>query len=230
MSPAKQAPPVLTIGDVINAAAAKHGVDLVLAQATAWVESGLNPHAIGDDDTSFGLYQLHEGGELDNLSVDQAFEPSLNADVALSQFAATHAATGLEGGALAAAAQRPADPKAYATMIDHIIAQINNGTDDQIQAALDVPYNPSAPYPQPPTPSPSPQGDTVPTVKQGSKGLPVEIAQRLLVAGQGDGHVGAVDGIFGPKTLDGVKAWQAAHGLGVDGIVGPLTWGSLAKG
>ena len=40
---------------------------------------------------------------------------------------------------------------------------------------------------------------------------------------------GATDGIFGKKTQSGVKAFQAAHGLVVDGIVGVKTRDALAK-
>jgi hypothetical protein len=39
-----------------------------------------------------------------------------------------------------------------------------------------------------------------------------------------------VDGIFGPKTRGAVVAYQGGHGLSPDGIVGPLTWGSLDAG
>jgi len=38
---------------------------------------------------------------------------------------------------------------------------------------------------------------------------------------------GKADGIFGPKTCAGVKAFQSAHNLEVDGIVGPKTRGAL---
>ena len=38
---------------------------------------------------------------------------------------------------------------------------------------------------------------------------------------------GSVDGIFGSKTKAAVLAFQKANGLGVDGIVGPLTWAKL---
>jgi peptidoglycan hydrolase-like protein with peptidoglycan-binding domain len=61
-----------------------------------------------------------------------------------------------------------------------------------------------------------------PTIRSGSRGLPVRRAQsRLSLAGF---DTGGVDGIFGAKTEAGVKALQKATGIPVDGIVGPQTW------
>jgi hypothetical protein len=43
-------------------------------------------------------------------------------------------------------------------------------------------------------------------------------------------HIGLIlDGVYGPKTALGVKQFQAANHLKVDGIVGPATWAALNK-
>ena len=56
-------------------------------------------------------------------------------------------------------------------------------------------------------------------LKKGSRGEDVKAVQRAL-------HC-YPDGIFGEITEEAVKDWQELHGLGVDGIVGRLTWESL---
>lgn len=63
------------------------------------------------------------------------------------------------------------------------------------------------------------------TVKKGSRGTDVTyLQQRLTAKGYG---VGNIDGIFGIKTLEAVKAFQAENGLTVDGIVGSKTWSAI---
>jgi len=60
-----------------------------------------------------------------------------------------------------------------------------------------------------------------PTVKRGSRGETVKKLQRILVKRN---HTMPVDGIFGGRTDEVVRAVQKRHGLTVDGIVGPKTW------
>jgi peptidoglycan hydrolase-like protein with peptidoglycan-binding domain len=63
-----------------------------------------------------------------------------------------------------------------------------------------------------------------PTVQRGATGSTVRAVQYLL------NHRGAglsVDGDFGGGTEAAVKSFQSSHGLTVDGVVGPQTWGAL---
>lgn len=60
------------------------------------------------------------------------------------------------------------------------------------------------------------------TIRKGSRGDDVIYLQKqLTVLGY---SVGDVDGIFGIKTLESVKTFQAENGLVADGIVGSKTW------
>lgn len=68
-------------------------------------------------------------------------------------------------------------------------------------------------------------GETVPTIRKGSEGLAVRIAQRLLNA---HGSTLELDGEFGPATLLSVKAFQQSVGIKADGIIGPKTWEKLS--
>lgn len=65
-----------------------------------------------------------------------------------------------------------------------------------------------------------------PTIRRGAKGEIVVQLQDLLSKA---GYNLAIDGIFGPGTQSCVRAYQKKHGLVVDGIVGPKTWGELLK-
>ncbi len=59
-------------------------------------------------------------------------------------------------------------------------------------------------------------------VQQGSHGQAVRAVQKLL--NDKFGYSLSVDGIFGPDTNAAVKDFQTDHGIGVDGIVGPISW------
>lgn len=64
-------------------------------------------------------------------------------------------------------------------------------------------------------------------IKQGQRNEDVrKVQNRLIELGYSCGTYGA-DGIFGVATYNAVKAFQQANGLGVDGIVGTLTWNKL---
>lgn len=64
-----------------------------------------------------------------------------------------------------------------------------------------------------------------PTIKKGSKGDVVKLAQKRLQMRFYD--PGPVDGLFGAKTEKAVMYYQGDRGLPVDGIVGPHTWRRL---
>jgi len=69
----------------------------------------------------------------------------------------------------------------------------------------------------------------LPTLKKGSKGVWVNLLQRLLLHhGYNCGSTGA-DGDFGANTYNAVTTFQRAKNLTVDGIVGPKTWAELTK-
>jgi peptidoglycan hydrolase-like protein with peptidoglycan-binding domain len=89
----------------------------------------------------------------------------------------------------------------------------------------------SSPPPSPPPAgdappaSPAPIGASFPTLRLGAKGDDVRAVQAFLHGAGGIAHL-VVDGDFGALTQSAVKAFQRAHALTCDGIVGP---GTLAK-
>jgi murein L,D-transpeptidase YcbB/YkuD len=66
-------------------------------------------------------------------------------------------------------------------------------------------------------------------VAQGSTGDAVRAVQSQI-HGRGAGGGIAIDGVFGPMTANAVGAFQQLLGLGVDRIVGPVTWNHLVNG
>src|SRR5690348_5158320 len=65
-----------------------------------------------------------------------------------------------------------------------------------------------------------------PMLRYGSTGAAVVTLQTSLKALHYD--VGSVDGVFGYSTLHGVYTFQKVQRIGVDGVVGPVTWAKLA--
>jgi peptidoglycan hydrolase-like protein with peptidoglycan-binding domain len=61
-------------------------------------------------------------------------------------------------------------------------------------------------------------------VQLGERSNAVAAVQRRLAA---SGICVAVDGEFGPLTRKAVRAFQRAHGLTADGVIGRKTWGAL---
>lgn len=107
---------------IVAEVARQKGVDPVTAVACMLVESGGSNAATGDNGTSFGLFQLHRGGELGNMSEAEARDPRRNAEVALSVFAANKGKYS-DPGQLAAASQRPADRAGYARKVDAMLPE-----------------------------------------------------------------------------------------------------------
>jgi hypothetical protein len=69
--------------DIISQTADKYHVPRVAALAIAYEESGFDPRNVGDNGTSFGLFQLHYGGQADGYTPDQLFDPQTNADIGI---------------------------------------------------------------------------------------------------------------------------------------------------
>lgn len=64
-------------------------------------------------------------------------------------------------------------------------------------------------------------------IERGSRGQQVQMLQHMLNTGGGARPPLDLDGIFGARTTQAVRDYQARRGLEVDGIVGAATWRSL---
>jgi len=65
------------------------------------------------------------------------------------------------------------------------------------------------------------------TLSQGDSGDDVTQLQIRVAGYPGYDSVLAIDGVYGPATAAAVEGFQAAYGLGVDGIAGPQTFGQI---
>ncbi|MDN5822450.1 MAG: peptidoglycan-binding protein, partial [Brachybacterium sp.] len=61
-------------------------------------------------------------------------------------------------------------------------------------------------------------------LRRGARGAAVSHLQERLNA---HGASLTTDGVFGSATLRAVRNQQSQAGIGVDGVVGPVTWGTL---
>jgi len=217
---------------IVAEVAQDKGVDPATAIASMLVESGGNNQAVGDGGTSFGLFQLHQGGELGNLTENQAFDAKTNADVALSQFAANEGKYS-DPGQLAAASQRPYDQVEYAAKVDatlpearRLLAEINDPA-ASVNATTDSSNNnqaPTADVGSSPTPVAGADSSGFPSIANPT-------AEALQVAGldgqctywaslhhatpwvdaANPGMVGNAGQWFGEATQAGVATTDASH-------------------
>jgi len=82
--------PPSSIYGPVEAVAVQYGVPIAIWEDVAYAESGYNPKAIGDQGTSFGLFQLHIGGQLPSQydsNPTPVFDPGLNARYAMPSIA-----------------------------------------------------------------------------------------------------------------------------------------------
>jgi len=83
-------------------------------------------------------------------------------------------------------------------------------------------------------PTPPPTGPAFPgtLLRNGSRGDSVRLMQQYLnaiAAAFPSIPVITADGIFGPLTENAVRAFQRQFGLGIDGIIGPITWAAIVR-
>ena len=76
----------------VSSVAQQYGVPPGIWQDVAFVESGYNPTAIGDNGSSFGLFQLHLGGQADTalsqgFTTQDLLDPTVNAKFAMPSIA-----------------------------------------------------------------------------------------------------------------------------------------------
>lgn len=76
-------------------------------------------------------------------------------------------------------------------------------------------------------PTPTPVPAKKPTLKKGSKGEYVTLAQTMLIQKGYSLEPYGADGKFGATTEKAVKEFQKDHGLAANGVIGESTWNAL---
>ncbi|HWI52972.1 MAG TPA: spore cortex-lytic enzyme [Symbiobacteriaceae bacterium] len=66
-----------------------------------------------------------------------------------------------------------------------------------------------------------------PTLRWGSRGASVRLAQRKLKAW--GYYKGSLDGVYGKRMYGAIISFQRKNGLRADGVVGPGTWAALGE-
>lgn len=107
-----------TVIGYVKKAAAATGADPAALLATSLVEDGAQIGGVGDQGTSFGPWQMHQGGALGTHNAAWA-----NSYAAALDRAQQFARLGVHGGPGAAAVQRPANPAAYAQRVQAELGQ-----------------------------------------------------------------------------------------------------------
>ncbi|MFW6076781.1 MAG: peptidoglycan-binding domain-containing protein [Hyphomicrobiales bacterium] len=67
------------------------------------------------------------------------------------------------------------------------------------------------------------------TVRVGSAGVDVQVAQAQLNLGYPNRTALVLDGLFGPITREKTVQFQRDRGLSADAIIGPITWAALGR-
>lgn len=105
-----------------------YGVPIWVTDSIATQESNLNPAAVGDQGTSFGIFQLHQGGgQGDGYTPSQLLNPNTNAQIGISAIAPAYQAgvkQGLTGYPLL---QYTADHSGHPTETGVLPAAYNKG-------------------------------------------------------------------------------------------------------
>ena len=110
--------------------------------------------------------------------------------------------------------------------VQHVSTRNKKWTHWAVPACVEDSPAPIPPDPEP-EPTPDPHPDQKPTLRRGSSGAYVTLAQtELIQKGYSCGTFGA-DGEFGAATEKAVRAFQRDHGLNVDGVIGRATWAAL---
>lgn len=114
----------VNVTNLIRQIAPKYGADPRLMIAVAKVESGLNPHAVGDGGTSFNLFQAHEGGALPGGQLGQRIR---SGDPVAAIIEAARRFKGLHTPEQAYGTQRPADRAGYIAKVSSALAGTSPG-------------------------------------------------------------------------------------------------------